>query len=336
MSKNRSMTWLGLVAVSATALGLAGCASPGGGEEDVRTLTFANSYSSNEPHNMCGTQLVREQIADAGVGLAIEIYPGSQLGPDADRLNSVMEGDIDLDLSGSAALSSTYAPVGVVDMAYAFDDADHLFRWWDSAEGQRLKDDTVEATDVRILDIWFWGERHYVSKEPIETPDDFEGMRLRAPSTPIDLLNAAALGVDPVTVAFEEVYLALQQGTIDGLENPIVSVSDMSFDEVTNYVNATAHRLGFQLVAVSERTWQELSAEQQEALQAAVSEAREPNRICRDELTEEILAEWEATGGPEFLEVDVAPFREKAVNYLEQNLDGRELELYQSIRSAAE
>src|SRR5699024_1149894 len=143
-------------------------------------------------------------------------YPNSKLSDNTETCASEMSVVIDMDVQGSAALGSAYEPIGVFDAAYAFDDADHMFSFFDSEASEELKENFEEATDVKILDLWYFGDRHFTANEPIRTPDDLNGLRMRFPDSPIYLANAEALGAEPTAVAFEEVYMALQQGTVDG------------------------------------------------------------------------------------------------------------------------
>ncbi|WP_293784609.1 DctP family TRAP transporter solute-binding subunit [uncultured Aeromicrobium sp.] len=313
---------------------LAACTGPqgesGGGDGDAK-LSFANSYPDNHPHNTCGTELVRDAVADEGI--EIEIFPSSQLGGDVDRFTSVMSGDIDIDLQGASGLAGTFAPIGVMDMAYAFEDADQLFAWFDeSEEAQALRDEFEQETGAKILDVWYYGDRTFSANTPIRTPEDLAGLRMRFPDSTVHLQNARALGAEAVAVAFEEIYLALQQGTVDGQENPIAVVSANSYDEVQDYVSLNRHSVGSQLVVVNSDTWERLSSDQQEALETAVRETRAEDRACIEDETESIIEEWGRTGGPEVVEdVDVEAFRSRARDYLLSNLEGRELELYQDI-----
>lgn len=308
----------------------------GGGEGETQTLDFAHSYPEDHPHNRCGATVVQEAVS--GEGVEIEIFPSSQLGGDTDRFTSVMSGDIAIDLQGSSGLAATYEPVGVMDMAYAFDDVDHLFSWFDESEAaQQMKEDFEAETGAKILDVWYYGDRTFSATEPIRTPDDLTNLRIRFPDSPIHLQNAEALGAEPVAVAFEEIYLALQQGTVDGQENPVTLTAQNSFDEVVDYVSLNRHSVGSQLVVMSTDAWESLSEEQQTALTDAVREARGQNLECAREAEQQVLDEWEAAGTPEVIEdVDVEAFRTKAQEYFLDNLEGRQLELYQDILDSAE
>jgi tripartite ATP-independent transporter DctP family solute receptor len=321
--------------VPAAALALTACGA-GGDDTDGPTLTFSNSYTEEHPHTRCGIDLVAERVADADAGFGIDTVPGSQLGDNTETFASVMSGDIDMDVQGSAALGSAYEPIGVFDAAYAFDDADHMFSFFDSEASEDMRRGFEEATDAKILDVWYFGDRHFTANQPIQSPDDLSGLRMRFPDSPIYLANAEAMGASPTAVAFEEVYMALQQGTVDGQENPIATIDADNYAEVQSHVSLTGHQIGSQMIVVSGRTWEQLSEEQQEVLQEAVTAVREENRACIEEAEAQVLAEWEASGAMEVVDdVDVDTFRSQVHEYFLSTLDGEDLELYEAFRDAA-
>ncbi|GHC94518.1 ABC transporter substrate-binding protein [Nocardiopsis terrae] len=326
------------VLVPVLALGLTACGGSGdSGEtgEDI-TLSFSNSYTPDHPHTRCGIDLVAEKMEEAEVGVNIDTFPNSQLGDNTETFASVMSGDIDMDVQGSAALGSAYEPIGVLDAAYAFDDADQMFGFFDSEDSEQLKEDFETETGAKILDAWYFGDRHFTANQAIRTPDDLDGLRMRFPDSPIYLANAEALGATPTTVAFEEVYLALQQGTADGQENPIPTISADSFDEVQSHISLSGHQVGSQMIVVSGATWQRLDEEQRSALQEAVSEVREDNRACIEEAEAEILEAWQEDGTIEVVDdVDVEAFRDQARAYFAENLDAEQLELYESLHDGS-
>ena len=344
MSVKRSKRGLGLAAASiASLLVLSACGGDdeggddgGGGDDGATTLSFANSYPDEHPHNTCGAQVVAEELAEGGTGVEIEIFSNSQLGPDAERFASVASGDIDLDIQGASAISASFPEVGALDAAYAFDGPDALFEFVDSEEFEGLKERMLEETGVRVLDVWYFGMRHFTANQPIRTPDDFEGLRMRFPDSPQYLMNAEALGAEPTAVAFEEVFLALQQGTIDGQENPAPTIKDLNLPEVQSHVSLTGHQVGSVLAIISEDTWQSLSAEQQEAVQAAISDTRDGDRQCVEEAETEIIEEWKSTGEMTVVEdVDLDTFRSQAEEFFMSNYEGEQLALYEAIREGA-
>ena len=341
----------GIVAASvltATALVAAGCAGGGtsGGEttaptssNDPVTLTVATSQNEQTPNYYCGVELLQERLEGADIGFTVELYPASQLGPDADRFPLVQAGDIDIDLQGASALSATYEPIGVVDAAYAFDDVDHAFNWIDN-DSTELFDAFHAATGVSIVDGWFFGNRTFTTKDlPVHSPADLAGAPIRFPNSPQFLANAAALGVtNPVSVAVEEVYTALQQGIANGQENPIVATHSASYDEVLNTAILDNHNVGIHWILVSDKTWDKLSEEQAALLEQTIHEIRPENRTCVEDATEEILDEYRSNPAFTVIEtadIDMDAFIGQAEDYFRNYFTGDQLTAYEAIRATA-
>ncbi|MCO1653775.1 DctP family TRAP transporter solute-binding subunit [Pseudonocardia humida] len=298
-------------------------------------LTLAHSYTDQQPQHRCGAQVIADQVAAANVGLSVEIFPNSQLGGDADRFQSVAAGDIDIDIQGASALGASHAPMSVVDAAYAFDDAEHLARFFADPASDELKSGFAEATGVQVLGAWSAGARQFTANQPIRQPADLQGLRMRFPNSPQFLMNARALGANPTEVAFEELYLALQQGTVDGQENPIVNIDALNLGEVQDFLSLSGHQQNSNLVILGP-VWEELSPEQQQALSAAVDSAVEQVPGCVAEDETRILDEYRTAGAFQVVEdVDVAAFRAQAEQYLRANLSPEQLPVYEAIRNAA-
>jgi tripartite ATP-independent transporter DctP family solute receptor len=303
--------------------------------QEAIELTLAHSYQEGQPQVECGANVIRDEVEAADVGLTIEIFGASQLGGDADRIQSVIAGDIDIDIQGASALSAVYAPMSAVDGAFVFDDSDHLYNFFTSDASDALTEGFEEETGVHILGAWNTGARQFTANVPIRSPEDLAGLRMRFPPSPQFLMNAAAMGAEPVEVAFEELYLALQQGTVDGQENPITNIDSINLDEVQSHISLSSHQLSSNLVIIGE-VWNELSTAQQDALTAAVGEAMVQEPDCAAEAEEEILAAWRESGNMEIVEdVDRDAFRELAEPYLRDNFTAEQVEVLDAIRSAA-
>lgn len=340
MSVKRTKRGLGVAAAAVASLlivSACGGNDADGGEDGAATkLSFANSYPDEHPHNTCGAQVVADAVKEADTGVEIEVFSNSQLGPDAERFASVASGDIDLDIQGASAISASFPEVGALDAAYAFDGPDALFEFVDSEAFDGLKERMLEETGVRVLDVWYFGMRHFTANKPIRKPDDFKGLRMRFPDSPQFLMNAEALGAEPTAVAFEEVFLALQQGTIDGQENPVPTIKDLNLPEVQSHVSLTGHQVGSVLAIISEETWQSLSAEQQEAVQTTISETRDGDRKCVEEAESEILDEWKSSGEMTVVEdVDLDTFQSQAEEFFNSQYKDDQLALYEAIRAGA-
>ncbi|WP_042214324.1 DctP family TRAP transporter solute-binding subunit [Demequina mangrovi] len=340
-------TWIAMAA--APAVLLAGCsggdsdepaASDSGAPAETGTeaieITLAHSYTEEQPQHRCGAQVIADEVAAADVGLTIEIFPASQLGGDADRIASVVSGDIDMDIQGASALGAVYEPISVLDAAFGFDDSDHLATFMASEDSSVLVEGFAEAAGVTTLGAWSAGARHFTTVDaPIRTPEDLEGVRMRFPGSPQYLLNAEALGATATEVAYEELYLALQNGTVDGQENPITNIVAQNFAEVQDYLSLSAHQLNTNLVIIGP-IWDELSAEQQEALSAATVTAVTEVTTCVADDEEVVLDEWRAGDEWEVVDdVDREAFSEKAEAFFMETFTGDSLSVYEAMRATA-
>lgn len=347
-STRRGIIAASVLAASALVVtGCAGGASPegsaggdGGGEESSPvTITVATSQNEQTPNYFCGVELLKDRLEGADLGITVELYPASQLGPDADRFPLVQAGDIDVDLQGASALSSTFEPIGVLDAAYAFDDVDHAFEWTDDGS-EDLFTSFQEATGVSVVDGWFFGNRTLTTKDvEVRSPDDLEGVPIRFPNSPAFLANAEALGVtNPVSVAVEELYTALQQGIAVGQENPIVATRSSSYDEVLNVAVLNNHNVGIHWIIVSDKTYEKMNDEQAALLEETIHEIRPENRECVEEETEAILDEYREDANFTVIEqedIDMDAFRSKAEDFFGTYFSGEKLEAYQAIRESA-
>lgn len=336
-----------LAAAAATALVITGCSDGGGGNGnggaadnggDV-TLTVSLTQNEQTPNYYCGIDLLKERLEGADKGFTVDLYPSSQLGPHADRFPQLQSGDIDVDLLGGSELSTTFEQIAAVDAAYAFDDTDHLFDWIDNGS-EDLFDAFHQATGVKIVDGWLFGNRTFTTKGvEVRSPDDLAGVPIRFPDSPGFLANAEALGVDsPVSVAVEEIYTALQQGIAVGQENPIVATHSSSFDEVLDTVILNEHNIGVQFTLVSDKTYEKLNEEQTELLESTLHEIRAENRTCVEDETNEILDGYRADDAFTVIEkedIDIDAFIKNAEKFFSSHYSGETLEAYESIRAMA-
>jgi tripartite ATP-independent transporter DctP family solute receptor len=278
--------------------------------------------------------VIADEVAAADVGMKVEIFSASSLGGDADRIASVVSGDIDLDIQGASALGAVYEPVAVVDAAYAFDDGEHLARFFDSDASDELIQGFADETGVNTLGAWSAGMRHFTSNEPIRSPEDLDGLRMRFPNSPQFLMNAEALGADATEVAYEELFLALQQGTVDGQENPITNIASSNLQEVQDYLSLSSHQQNSNLIVASS-SYDDLTEEQQTALDEAVAEAVAQMPGCVEEAEQEILDGYESEGSIEIVDdVDTEAFAEQTDAWFLENLEGDSLAVYESIRDS--
>ena len=270
--------------------------------------------------------MIADEVEKADVGVTVEIFPASQLGGDADRIASVVSGDIDMDIQGASALGAVYEPVSVLDAAYAFDDSDHLARFFDDDASADLLQGFEDETGVHTLGAWSAGMRQFTANEPIRSPDDLEGLRMRFPASPQFLMNAEALGAEATEVAYEELFLALQQGTVDGQENPIVNIAAINLEEVQDYISMSSHQANSNLVIIGDDRGASSPPSSRTRCRRPSTPPMEQVPGCVAEDEEATLAEWEETGALEVVDdVDVEAFRTQVDAYLRENFNEEQL-----------
>ncbi|MEL7975043.1 TRAP transporter substrate-binding protein DctP [Isoptericola sp. F-RaC21] len=321
-------------------LGVLAACDSGGGEEpsggDVE-LTLAHSYTEDQPQHTCGAEVIKQEAEAADVGLTVEIYANSQLGGDADRIASVQSGDIDLDLQGASALAAVYEPAGVLDAAYGFDDAEHLTRFFTDGSADQLVQDFKDASGgVSILGAWSAGARHFTANTAIREPADLEGLRMRFPGSGQYLLNAQALGAQATDVAYEELYLALQQGVVDGQENPLTNIDATNLVEVQDVLSLSGHQQNSNLIVAAPTYDTELDDAQRAALDDAVAAAVAQMPGCVAEAEKKILDGWRESDAIEIVDdVDTTAFAAQTDAWFRENLEGDSLAVYEAMRDSA-
>lgn len=289
-------------------------------------LKMAHVYEVSAPTHAYGAGHLAERLQDAGSDLNVVVYPAAQLGSEAELLELLVAGELDIAISGPSFLAMWHPPLGVLDAAYASRDLDQML---ETANGKDMAphwDELRKRYNVRILDTWPYGSRHITSNKPIRNPDDLKGFRLRMPGAQIWQASGAALGASPMPISFAEVYLALQQGIADGQENPVPVIKAKGFHEVQDCLNLTGHIQSSIQILMNERTWKRMSPEQQSALLKVVRELGNDVRRGLGDDERRLIDEWRLDNTMQIIEdVDVDAFRKRAREYFSKGFAFSEL-----------
>ncbi|WP_366554579.1 TRAP transporter substrate-binding protein [Aquibaculum sediminis] len=255
-----------------------------------------------------------ERLTDGEV--VIETHHGAALGGDRDLVETILQGGIHLATPGQALLSGWYRPAEVWTYPYLFDDADHKDRVWDA-----IRDDYAEAVvaeaDLRPLVAVPRAPRLLTANQPVETPEDMAGLKIRVPETQMWLRTFERFGASPTPLPFPDVYQALRSGVIDGQENPLSLSWNSGFFEVNTHLNLTEHMMQDNIIVVGETFYQQLSSDQQEALQQAARETEEEFRARTQAETDELM-EKVREAGIVVTEVDKEAFRAALEGFSEE------------------
>lgn len=217
-----------------------------------------------------------KQFADAiADDFTFEGYYGGNLFKQGTELVAMQRGNLEMGNIAPQDISNQIPAWSILTAGYLFRDADHVTRFFASEAGDEMKAMTEEQLGIKVLGPTYFGVRQVGLKgdKEIRTPADMAGVKLRMPGGEAWQFLGEALGANPTPMAYAEVYTGLQTGAIDGQDNPLPNVDNMKFYEVMNQIVLTAHLVGFDVLAISNKAWSEMSAEQQAKVQAAADAA---------------------------------------------------------------
>jgi len=223
-----------------------------------------------------GLKKFADLVAERTKGqIQVQIFPASQLGTEQELLEGVQLGTIHMFEGSSGSVGRFLPDLEAFAAPYVWRDVDHMLRTVRGPVGQGLAERLVKAKGIRVLDFgWLFGNRFLTTKsKAIHKPEDLKGMKIRVQPTAIYLETIKAMGANPTTMDFKEVYLGLQSGVIDGQENPPFVIYNNKFFEVQKFVMLTAHITQNQAVVINDKFYQGLSPEFRKILTEAAYEA---------------------------------------------------------------
>lgn len=300
------------------------------GDEPIEIVI---SHIADENHTWHkGSEKFKEVAEEKSGGrLKVTIYPNSQLGNEIDTIQSILTSG-GCDITFTAESMQTYAEeLGVIGMPYAIKSEEQLYKVLDGEVGKEMEGIMLNS-GMRVLGYFVRGPRNITSNTPIKTPDDLKGFIIRTPQSPMTVAAFEAMGAKPTPMAFSEVFTSLQQGVINGQENPLAMIKSGSLYEVQKYVNETEHLRAWVYIAMGEKKYQSLPDDLKEVVNEAAKEAQayEHELFLEDE--KKLKSELEEKG-MEFVEVDQNLFSEKAIPGVEAILTEKQKALYDKIKA---
>src|SRR6202795_4873591 len=236
-------------------------------------LKRAHVYETSEPFHTASVWAAQEINKRTNNRYAIDVYPASQLGKEADINQGFSLGRLDIIFSGSSFAAKAYPPIGVTYYPYTFRDADHLLAYTKSDVFKELTKGYEDKTGHHIVAVTYYGVRHTSSNKPIRTCADMKGLKIRVPDVPAYLAMPRACGANTAPIAFAEVYLALQNGTVEAQENPLTTIEAKKFYEVQKYIILTGHIVDHLNTVISQGLWAKLSEEDRKIFSDVAQEA---------------------------------------------------------------
>lgn len=293
---------------------LVGCSSNNGNDqennEDTISLTFAYELPTDHPWGI-GAEKFKEIVEEKTNGkIKIELHGGGSLASSGREIQEGVEiGTIDIGIS-STPLAQINPFVEIFSLPYLFSDRENTWEVLDGPIGDQVGS-YLEERNIKHLAYWEDGFRQVTNNShPIKSPEDFKGLRIRVPESSVRIATFEALGASPVSMSFSEVFTALQQGVIDGQENPLSVVTSSSFYDVQEYLTLTNHVYSPASLLINLDKWNSLSAEQQDIILEAAQAGRDVNRELNKKQDEEAIETLKEKGMQVEVIEDIAPFRE--------------------------
>jgi tripartite ATP-independent transporter DctP family solute receptor len=275
------------------------------------TYKYANNLPAAHPMNMRAREMAEAIKKDTNGRLDLQIFPSSQLGSDTDTLSQLRSGGVEFFTLSGLILSTLVPAASINGMGFAFPDYATVWKAMDGELGAYVRGQIAKANLVAMDKIWDNGFRQTTaSTKPIGTPDDFRGMKIRVPPSPLWTSMFKAFDSAPTSINFNETYTALQTRVVDGQENPLAIIATAKLNEVQKYCSLTNHMWdGFWFLA-NRRAWERLPEDVRAVFTRHVNAAGEKEREDVAKLNATLQEELTAKGMV-FNKPDPIPFRDK-------------------------
>ncbi|SDX32723.1 sialic acid TRAP transporter substrate-binding protein SiaP [Litoreibacter albidus] len=286
--------------------------------QDV-TIKVGTVVSGDHPENVGAHEFERLVEERSNGEIDVRVFSDAQLGNQREMVEQLRSGTLEVTWVTTGFFGSWEPVLGTLEIGYIFDDREHAFRAFEGPLGERVAE-LVEPQGVELLGFYEAGMRHLTnSQRAIEGPEDIAGLKIRTPRATYHLRTLELMGANATPMAFNELYTAMEQGVVDGQENPLSNIYNAAFYEVNDHLALTGHLHLTHMVMYSADLWEGLSPEHQEIVRQAVLDSAQVQRAKVAEDDANLLAELESKGmqvtrpDREVLAAAVAPLRNDAV-----------------------
>jgi TRAP-type transport system periplasmic protein len=279
--------------------------------KNVLKMGWTTSDGPTDPYAIAARQFQQALEEEAPGQFDVQFYPNRQLGDEKEMLEGLSFGTLHMAVITNAPIASIEPAFQINDMPFLYADEAQAHGVLDGPSGQEL---LKKLESKKIVGFGFaeGGFRQMINNvRAVEEPKDVEGIKWRVMQNPVYLGMFRALGGNAVPMAWGEVFTAVQQGTVDGLEIPLAVILNNGYHEVTKHLSLTNHTYSALGMLMSQRTWEKLSKEQKEAVQRAARKAIERQREINAANEKEIKTKLQGHGMQINAIKDPAAFRAK-------------------------
>ncbi|MDH0093118.1 sialic acid TRAP transporter substrate-binding protein SiaP [Achromobacter mucicolens] len=238
-------------------------------------LKWAHVYETSEPFHTSSVWAAQEIEKRTNGRYHIDVYPASQLGKENDINQGLTLGTVDMIISGSSFAAKSFPRIGVTYYPYTFRSPEHLIAYTKSDIYKELTKGYDEKSGNHIVATTYYGTRQTTSNKPFTKCSEMKGLKIRVPDVAAYLAMPRACGANTAPIAFAEVYLALQNGTVEAQENPLTTIEAKKFYEVQKNIILTGHIVDHLNTVISGKLWKSLSDEDKKIFAEVAQQAAE-------------------------------------------------------------
>src|SRR4029079_10137400 len=259
-------------------------------------LTLGHGAAPGNPRHEAAVLFAERVKAKTNGRIEIQVAHSAQLGDDAAMITALRSGTLDISANSQGAIANVVPEYAVLGLPFLFGDVQKAWQLLDGPVGEELTKSTA-AKGMVVLGYWDNGIRHVTnSKRAIKVPADIKGLKIRTPPDTMTVDIMQALGADTQQIKFAELYVALQQGVVDGQENPLANIASAKLYEVQKSLTLTGHKFETNPFVMSKRSWDKLSPADQKIFTEAAAEATQTQRKLSKEADEKLVAELKSKG----------------------------------------
>lgn len=258
--------WLPVAALLILTMALGGCVTqPAGRPEPEFVLKFHHDLLESSPQHIAAVHWADDVARRTGGRVEVQVFPANQIGDDREAVEMLMIGNLQGAIIPTAKLSLFVPEMQLPDLPFLFPNANIAHQVLDGEVGQQMLQ-AAERVGLKGAAFWESGFKQFTGNRTLLKPEDFRGQKFRTMESPVVIEQFKALGANPTPISLSETYNALQQGVVDGQENPLVSIVNMRFYEVQSHVTYSNHAyLGYAFL-FSKAWFDRLPADLQQAL----------------------------------------------------------------------
>jgi TRAP-type transport system periplasmic protein len=271
-------------------------ASVGLAQAQAVKLSLGHGAAPDNPRHIASLKFAEIVKAKTNGQVEVTVSPSGQLGTDPALITAVRSGAVDITANSQGAFANVVPEYAAFGMPFLFSDLPSAWKTLDSAVGKELAEKTAEKGMV-VLGYWDNGIRHMSnSKRPLNTPEDLKGLKMRTPPDAVTTDIMQAVGAQAQQIAFTELYVALQQGVVDGQENPLVNIKSAKLYEVNKFISLTGHKYEMTPFVMNKKSFDGLSDANKKAVMEAAAEATKLQRNLAAEADNKLEAELKSLG----------------------------------------